>query len=58
VAALFCGYIAYDWAKAQEESPTADNAVDACVGLYLDIINLFLRILSSSSSSKSRSSRK
>lgn len=58
VAALFCGYIAYDWAKAQEESPTADNAVDACVGLYLDIINLFIRILSSSSNSRSKNSRK
>jgi FtsH-binding integral membrane protein len=58
VAALFCGYIAYDWAKAQKESPTADNAVDACVDLYLDIINLFIRILSSSSNSRSKSSRK
>ncbi len=46
VAGLFCLYIGYDWAKAQSEDPTPDAAVDACVGLYLDIVNLFLRILS------------
>ena len=49
VALLFCAYIGYDWAKAQEGNHTADEAVDACVGLYLDIINLFIRILSLSS---------
>jgi FtsH-binding integral membrane protein len=52
VALLFCCYIGYDWAKAQQDDKTADNAVDACVGLYLDIINLFLRILSLSSRSR------
>lgn len=46
VGILFCGYIGFDWAKAQSEYRTADAAVDACVHLYLDIINLFLRILS------------
>lgn len=55
VAVLFCFYIGYDWAKAQEEDHTTDNAVDACVGLYLDIINLFIRILSASSNSRSKS---
>jgi FtsH-binding integral membrane protein len=45
VALLFCLYIGYDWAKAQEMPRTADNAVDAVVELYLDIINLFIRIL-------------
>ncbi len=49
VALIFCGYIGYDWAEAQKGPHTADAAVDACVGLYLDIINLFLRILSISS---------
>lgn len=48
VALLFCLYIGYDWAKAQDEYRNADNAVDACVGLYLDIINLFTRVNSSS----------
>lgn len=49
VALLFCGYIGYDWAQAQSKDRTVDNAVDAAVDLYLDIINLFLRVLSSSS---------
>ncbi len=46
VALLFCGYIGYDWAKAQEKDYTLDNAIDSVVDLYLDIINLFIRILS------------
>ena len=53
VAAVFCFYIGYDWAMAQDKSKTADNAIDTCVALYLDIINLFMRLLSSSSKSKS-----
>ncbi len=56
VAAVFCFYIGYDWAMAQSKAKTADNAIDTCVALYLDIINLFMRLLSSSS--KSRSNRK
>lgn len=54
IALLFALYIGYDWAKAQQERHTLDNAVDACVDLYLDIINLFLRVLSSSSKSRRR----
>lgn len=42
---IFSGYIGYDWAKAQSEPKTLDNAVDAAVALYLDIINIFLRLL-------------
>lgn len=45
VAIIFCLYIGYDWAIAQEAPATYDNAVDNACGLYLDIINLFLRIL-------------
>ena len=51
VALIFCGYIGYDWAEAQTKERTLDNAVDSVVDLYLDIVNLFLRILSSSSKS-------
>ena len=47
VALLFCGYIGYDWSKAQEKRRTLDNAVDSAVDLYLDIINLFVRLLGS-----------
>ena len=46
VAALFALYIGYDWAIAQEYDCTLDNAIDACVGLYLNIVNLFMRIFS------------
>ena len=53
VVVLFCLYIGYDWAKAQEKEHTLDNAVDACVGLYLDIINIFLRLAEKDSSNKS-----
>lgn len=44
VATLFALYIGYDWAIAQEYHCDLDNAIDACVGLYLNIANLFLRI--------------
>lgn len=46
VAAIFCGYIGYDWGKASRLPKTVDNAVDSAAALYMDIINLFLRILS------------
>lgn len=45
VAIIFCGFIGYDWAKAQEYQKTADNAIDSAFDIYLDLINLFLRIL-------------
>jgi FtsH-binding integral membrane protein len=31
--------------RAQRYPKTADNAVDCAVDIYLDIINLFLRLL-------------
>jgi len=46
VALIFCGYIGVDWGRAQAISKTPDNAIDSVVALYLDIINLFIRILS------------
>jgi len=45
VALIFCGYIGYDWARANAIPKTYDNAVDSAAALYMDIINLFLRIL-------------
>ncbi|MCR5508732.1 MAG: Bax inhibitor-1 family protein [Lachnospiraceae bacterium] len=44
-ALLFSLYIGYDFYKAQQYTPTLDNAVDCALDIYLDIINLFLRIL-------------
>ena len=43
---IFSGYIGYDVAKAQAYPKTVDNAVDCALDIYLDIINLFIRILS------------
>ena len=45
VVVIFCGYIGYDWARANAIPKTVDNAVDSAAALYMDIINLFLRIL-------------
>ena len=50
-AILFALYIGHDHWKAQQFPKTLDNAVDSALDLYLDIINLFLRLLSSKSSS-------
>ncbi len=46
VVVIFCGYIGYDWARANQIPKTLDNAVDSAAALYMDIIILFLRILS------------
>ncbi|MBT7579493.1 MAG: hypothetical protein HN633_12065, partial [Candidatus Marinimicrobia bacterium] len=43
--AIFCGYIGYDWGRANQIPKTLDNAVDSAAALYMDIINLFLRVL-------------
>ncbi len=45
VVLIFCGYIGYDWGRANQVPKTMDNAVDCAAALYMDIINLFLRIL-------------
>lgn len=45
VVVIFCGYVGYDWGRANRIPKTVDNAVDSAASLYMDIINLFLRIL-------------
>ncbi len=42
---VFSAYVGYDWARANAIPKTFDNAVDSAASLYLDIINLFIRIL-------------
>ena len=44
-AAIFSLYIGYDYWRAQQYAKTIDNAVDSAVDIYLDMINLFLKIL-------------
>ena len=45
VALIFCGYIGLDWSRAQRYPKTLDNAIDSAADIYLDIVNLFVRIL-------------
>ena len=45
VILIFCGYIGFDWARANQGEKTVDKAVDAAAYLYVDIANLFLRIM-------------
>ena len=42
---LFSAYIGYDVAKSQIYPKTVDNAVDCALDIYLDIINIFIRLL-------------
>ena len=42
---LFSAYIGYDVAKSQMYPKTVDNAVDCALDIYLDIINIFIRLL-------------
>ncbi len=44
-ALIFSLYIGYDFYRAQQYTPTLDNAVDCALDIYLDIINLFLKLL-------------
>ncbi len=46
VVLIFAGYIGYDWARAQAYPRTLDNAIDSAADIYVDIINIFIRILS------------
>jgi FtsH-binding integral membrane protein len=42
---LFSGYIIYDFNRAQNLAKTVDNAMDCGVAVFLDIANLFIRLL-------------
>ena len=46
VAAIFTLYIGYDIHRSQQYPKTLDNAVDSALDIYMDIANLFIRILS------------
>ncbi len=44
-AGLFAMFIGFDWARCNVCACTVNNAMAAAANLYLDIINLFIRIL-------------
>ena len=46
IVVVFSLYIGYDWAVAQQRHRSVDAAVDSACALYLDVINLFIRLLS------------
>ena len=46
VVLLFSGYIGYDWAVAQQRPATVMNALRSSSAIYVDVINIFIRILS------------
>lgn len=56
-AIIFSLYIAYDVFRSQEYAKTKNNAVDCAMDIYLDIANLFLRILQILGKSKGGSRR-
>jgi len=45
ISLIFCGYIGYDWARANSIPRTVDNAIDSAAALYMDIINLFIQFV-------------
>ena len=44
-AGLFSLYIGYDIYRSQQFARTVDNAVDCALDIYLDLANLFIRLL-------------
>ena len=50
--AIFSLFIGYDWARANTCARTVKNAIDLSSSLYLDIVNLFLRLLQMMSRNK------
>lgn len=45
-AGIFSLYIGYDVWRSQQFAKTVDNAVDCALDIYLDLANLFIRLLS------------
>lgn len=45
IVLIFCCYVGFDVSLARSRPRTLDNAVDSACGLYLDLINIFIRLL-------------
>ena len=45
-AGIFSLYISYDIHRSQQFAKAVDNAVDSALDIYLDLANLFIRLLS------------
>lgn len=46
IAALFSLYIGFDWARFSVVARTRNNAMELAAAMYLDIVNLFIRVVS------------
>ena len=46
VIVVFCGFIGYDVYCASSDAPTVTNALWYAITMFLDIVNVFLRLLS------------
>ena len=44
--AIFSLYLGFDWARANAYPPTVRNAILSATQIYLDIVNIFVRLLS------------
>lgn len=53
-ALIFALYIGYDFYRSQQYSYTIDNAIDSATDIYVDIMNLFIRLLSIIARAKSK----
>lgn len=42
---IFCASVVFDWNRAMRVPRTADNAIDCAVSIYLDWVNIFIRLL-------------
>lgn len=42
---LFSLYLGFDWARAQKYPKTLDNAIDSAIDIYLDLVNIFIRLV-------------
>ena len=45
IAVIFSLYIGYDIYRSQQYPKTVDNAVDSALDIYMDMANLFIRLL-------------
>lgn len=45
VVVIFCGIIGYDFYHAANDVPTLDNAIWYACEIFLDLLNVFLRVL-------------
>ena len=53
IIAIFCGFIGFDVARAQSYAKTMQNAIKSAADLYIDLVNILIRILSIMGNSKS-----